>query len=105
VIHQSGSKYWHKNGECHRDDDKPAILYHDGSKFWYKNGRNHRDNGEPAIIWDNGDKYWYIEDVLLTDKQVILLKRILTVELKELPWLINEDPLLNCLIEKRLNEE
>jgi len=27
--------------------------------FWYKNGNYHRDNNKPAIIWNNGDMFWW----------------------------------------------
>ncbi len=30
---------WYKNGEIHRDNDLPAIIYSDGYKVWYVNGR------------------------------------------------------------------
>ena len=34
----NGSKRWFKNGEPHRDNDKPAEVCADGSKYWFKNG-------------------------------------------------------------------
>lgn len=46
-IWKSGTRWWHKNGQHHRDDG-PAIEFANGTKWWYKNGQRHRDDG-PAI--------------------------------------------------------
>jgi hypothetical protein len=48
---------------------------------------------------------WWINGVNLTGKQIKLLKKILASEIQHLPWLLNEDPVLNCVIERRLNEQ
>jgi hypothetical protein len=103
-ISGNGSKYWYKNGLCHRGNDKPAIVYADGSKAWFIGGTYHRDNGLPAIIYSNGINLWFIRGNQLNNKQVELIKKIMASEIKHLPWLLNEDELLNCVIEKRLNE-
>jgi hypothetical protein len=104
VVHYNGDKEWHKNGKLHRDNDQPAVVYNEGSKYWYKDGNLHRDNGEPAYICRDGGKLWYIKGSLLNKKQVELLKKIMASEIKHLPWLLNEDELLNCVIERRLSE-
>ena len=55
----SPAKVWeNKEGQFHRDDDKPAIICDDGSRFWYKNGKLHRNNGKPAIIAFDGSMCW-----------------------------------------------
>jgi len=48
-----------KNGQLHRDNDLPAVIYYDGEKRWYQNDLRHRDNGQPAIIYASGTKFWY----------------------------------------------
>jgi hypothetical protein len=30
----------------------PAEIYSDGTQYWYKNGEIHRDNDMPAIIYE-----------------------------------------------------
>ncbi len=58
MIHEKGSKYWHKNGKLHREDG-PACEYSNGAKHWYLNGKEHREDG-PACEHSNGTKYWYL---------------------------------------------
>jgi hypothetical protein len=48
--------------------------------------------------------YWYINGFQLSEKQIKLIKKINALEVQYLPWLLNEDELLNSVIEKRLNE-
>lgn len=60
----SNTKYWHKNGRRHRDNDLPAIIRANGDKHWFINGKYHRDNDRPAIVYANGDQYWYQHDKL-----------------------------------------
>ncbi len=67
-IDEFGTKYWYKNGELHRDNDKPAVIWADGSLTWYKNGKLHRDNDKPAIIYANGSEYWYTDGLRYTPK-------------------------------------
>jgi hypothetical protein len=55
----SGDQFWYKDGDLHRDDDLPAVIWDDGSQFWYKNGLRHRDGDRPAIIYSNDSKFWY----------------------------------------------
>jgi hypothetical protein len=103
-IYDRGDKEWYKDGNLHRDNDKPAVIYISGSKYWYDNGYLHRDNGLPAFMCHDGTNLWYIKGSLLNENQIALLKKIMASEVKHLPWLLNEDELLNCVIEKRLNE-
>lgn len=58
-VDEFGNKFWYKNGEYHRDNDLPAMIWEDGVKEWYQNGQSHRDNDLPAIEWPNGYKEWY----------------------------------------------
>jgi len=39
--------------------------YPTGSMSWYKNGDYHRDNNKPAIIYYNGDMEWHIDGELI----------------------------------------
>jgi hypothetical protein len=32
------NKNWYLNGELHRDNDQPAIIYLDGTMSWYRYG-------------------------------------------------------------------
>ena len=59
-IYSADHKMWYRDGECHRDGDKPAVICCDGTKEWRSgSGYIHRDNGKPAVIYTNGDKeYW-----------------------------------------------
>ena len=59
VIFFGGTRQWYKNGQFHRDNDQPAITYPNGTKEWYKNGKRHRDNNLHASIYPNGTRYWY----------------------------------------------
>ncbi len=60
VMDEFGNKRWHKNGQRHRENDLPAVIWADGAQFWYKNGEFHRDNGLPALIYANGKEEFYI---------------------------------------------
>jgi hypothetical protein len=103
LIDQYGSKWWYKDDELHRDNDDPAVVHPNGTMMWYKNGKCHRDNGLPAIISATGGDLWYVNGIYLSGKQIKLLKKINASEIKYLPWLLNEDPALNSVIEKRMN--
>ncbi len=60
MVNDDGTKFWYnKDGELHRDNDRPAIEYISGSKSWYKNGEWHRDNDKPAIVWVDAKDQWY----------------------------------------------
>ncbi|MEI8270277.1 MAG: hypothetical protein WCG45_02820 [bacterium] len=69
---------WYKNGDFHRDNDLPAVIFANRNKEFWKNGRLyqfleypngtkewycwnvlHKEDG-PAVIYPNGDvEYWY----------------------------------------------
>jgi len=62
-IDEYGDKYWrNKDGELHRENDMPAVIWKNGAKHWYTNGKCHRDNDMPAIIFADGDKEWWINN-------------------------------------------
>lgn len=50
---------WYINGQLHREEDEPAIMYPDGHREWHYKGQLHRVNG-PAIIRHNGTEEWFI---------------------------------------------
>ena len=54
-----GSLHWYKNGKCHRDGDKPAVIVADSTLVWFKNGQIHRDGDKPAVIWADGTLVWF----------------------------------------------
>ena len=59
-INFNSTMIWrNEDGEFHRENDLPAMIYSNGSKCWYKNGQFHRDNNLPAIIFSDGGKTWY----------------------------------------------
>jgi len=55
----SGTMAWFKDGNYHRDKDKPAIIYSNGDIAWFKNGEYHREKDKPAIIYSNGSMTWF----------------------------------------------
>ncbi len=59
VIFADGSQQFYKNGQLHRDGDKPAVIWTDGTQKFYKNGQLHRDGDKPAVIGSNGSQQFY----------------------------------------------
>ena len=49
---------WRHNGQLHRDNDEPAVIFDDGERGWYQQGKRHRDNG-PAVISNTGSSAYY----------------------------------------------
>jgi hypothetical protein len=43
-------------------------VYFNGSKSWHLNGKCHREDG-PAIEWANGYKAWYLNDKKVTEEE------------------------------------
>ena len=52
------SQFYHKNGELHRDGDKPAYISKFGAQKYYKNGEVHRDGDKPAFVYAMGESYY-----------------------------------------------
>ena len=62
-----GHLYWrNKNGELHRDGDKPAVIYAYGYLGWFQNGERHRSCG-PAVIRSDGRNEWWINGQYIDD--------------------------------------
>jgi hypothetical protein len=61
-IDPDGTLTWAKNSQLHRDLDKPARILADGELQWYKNGKQHRDDDKPAVIWADGTVAWFKND-------------------------------------------
>jgi hypothetical protein len=55
----NGALRWYKDGQLHRDGDKPAWIDADGTLVWYKNGQIHRDGDKPALIDASGALWWF----------------------------------------------
>ena len=54
----------------HRDYDLSAWkYYYTGDRYYLKNGNYHRDNNKTAIIYENGTKVWYIDDVYIKEEE------------------------------------
>ena len=59
VICANGEQHFYENGKFHRDGDKPAVIFASGAQRFYKNGKLHRDGDKPAIIWADGAQHFY----------------------------------------------
>jgi hypothetical protein len=58
-IDSCGTERWfNKDDELHREDDKPAVIYADGARIWYQYDRLHRVDG-PAATFADGSEAWY----------------------------------------------
>ena len=63
-----GTQRWYDaDGELHRDDDRPALVWANGYQSWWQHGLRHRDGDRPAIVYANGDQSWYQHDKLHRD--------------------------------------
>ena len=50
---------WYRDGNLHRDADRPAIVWFNGSFEWWVAGELHRDGGHPAVVQADGtEQYW-----------------------------------------------
>jgi hypothetical protein len=88
LEYKDGTKYWHLNGEIHRNQDPslpnfgPAIEYPNGNKCWYLNGKCHRNqdpnlpNYGPAVEYSDGHKSWYLNGEN-TDEPKPIVKQII----------------------------
>jgi hypothetical protein len=53
--------YWaDKDGDFHREGDRPAVLWADGSKEWYHHGKRHRISN-PAVVKSGGETQTWIK--------------------------------------------
>ena len=64
-VYSNGTREWHLNGKCHREDRSetgvslPAVEHANGNKSWYLHGNLHREDG-PAVEYANENKWWYL---------------------------------------------
>jgi hypothetical protein len=65
--YSDGTLEWLKNGDWHRDGDKPADIWSDGTLGWLKNGVYHRGGDKPAFIGADGSRQWFKNDELHRD--------------------------------------
>ncbi len=64
--------YYDKDGDYHRDNDKPAIIYPNELRiWWFKHGLLHRDRGPAIIDNDSGNKWWYKNGIRLSKYFII----------------------------------
>ena len=59
VVYANGTQVWYLRGQLHRDGDRPAIIYDYGTQVWYQRGGRHRDGDRPALISADGTQEWY----------------------------------------------
>jgi hypothetical protein len=73
---------WYKDGQLHRDNDKPALIKFEGHsdcgygvQQWSQNGQTHREGDQPAMIFSNGDTFYFKNDQIHRDddKPAIML--------------------------------
>jgi hypothetical protein len=57
-----GYNAWCQNGQYHRDGDKPAVVDNKGNQSWYRNGLRHRDGDKPAVVDADGSMMWWQHD-------------------------------------------
>ena len=73
IIDSDGTKRWFINGKCHRDNDKPAIIYKNGRQEWNINGECHRLY-KPAVIYADGRQEWNINGNDITKEVIEFIK-------------------------------
>jgi len=78
VAQVGGHKSWYINGELHRTDG-PAFEGLYGYKAWYIHGKLHRTDG-PAIEYANGTKQWWINDIRVTEADVMSPTKEMTMD-------------------------
>ena len=66
---KTGATFYWVNGEVHRDEDQPAVIFADGTKWWFQNGRLHRDNDLPATINADGTNGWWVNGEFIKSEQ------------------------------------
>ena len=112
VVYMNGTKIWHKDGRCHRDNG-PAIVYASGKLEYYKDGNLHRLDGPsiiipnveerwlkegklhredgPAIRFADGTRYWYKEGQLHRNdgpavEKIVIVKNLNKTEIRREWW-------------------
>lgn len=54
-IDHNGTKYWHKEGNWHRDDG-PAVICPDGREYWFKDGKPYEPSAHELMVWKIEEK-------------------------------------------------
>lgn len=55
----TGTKAWYRNGRCHRDNDRPAIIRGSGQMEWWRDGAMSRAAGLPTLTRRDGQMEWH----------------------------------------------
>jgi hypothetical protein len=64
AVSNKEKQAWYKEGELHREGDKPALIELDsGISSYYINGKLHRDGDDPAVE-SNWFSQWYKDGLL-----------------------------------------
>lgn len=62
ILHTNGTREWRYQGQLHRENDMPAVVYAYGlrSEWWYL-GQRHREDDMPAVVYAKGarSEWWY----------------------------------------------
>lgn len=77
-VSKSFEHHYYKNGKHNREGDKPSSILNDGTKIWHKDGEYHRDDDKPAIEYPSGKKQYYKNGKFIKEKinETKLLARI-----------------------------
>jgi hypothetical protein len=59
-IFQDGTQEWMQNGLYDRKCDKPSCIEFSGCREWRKDNLLHRAHGKPARVFAGGEKQWWI---------------------------------------------
>jgi hypothetical protein len=73
-------RFWHLNGELHRENGPTVEGINDFTyKAWYNHGKPHRIDG-PAVIFTDGIKQYYLNGIWypeITSDEEWLIKNII----------------------------
>jgi hypothetical protein len=70
AVNNNQKKAWYKDGELHREGDKPALIELDIEiTSYYINGKLHRDGDNPAVE-SNCFSHWYKDGELHRDNDL-----------------------------------
>jgi hypothetical protein len=66
-IRPYANMWTNEDGQAHRENGLPAVVYENGLRIWYHHGQKHRDRGLPAEEWPGGHKEWWEHGVYLRE--------------------------------------
>ena len=75
IAFPNGDQEWKEGGQLHRDGGLTAVIRAYGTQRWYQDGWLHQNGDQPAFIYADGTKAWYQNDIMLSTKEVLELKR------------------------------